>query len=133
MIDMIRAWDKESKNWMKDFVLLKDGSVCRIITEIYKGTSLLGEAYHNAVANSYIGMNDADQNMIFDDDIVIISIKEESGSIRKVVGVIKAISPSFVLATNEGIYSLDCGVDLKVIGNIWEHPERFYQTPVLLH
>lgn len=133
MTDLIRAWDKKNKMWIEDFVILKNGRVCKLITEGEKSTTFLGEVYKEAVANSFIGMCDAKKDPIFEDDIVQISINEGDETTRKIVGVIKAVSPSFVVATREGIIPIDYGLILRVIGNTWEHPERFYQTPVLCH
>lgn len=102
---MIRIWDKKGRRWLHGFVIDEEG-------RIYINQVSIERKYADIAVNYFTGLTDEIGIKIFEDDIL---------DMAGIVGVVKYISPSFVLLTKDGFYPI-CSLERKkVLGNIHEH------------
>lgn len=106
----------EKKSWISNFFMTEKGEIYIVKPET-GGLCLVSEV----IITFFTGIKDSNGTKIFEDDIV---------RMNNIIGVVKYIAPCFVLATRNGFYPLGSAneKEIEVIGNIYEHPERFFEN-----
>lgn len=114
----MRVWSLEKKTWLTDFFLTETGEVYTVVQD--KGLCKVSKV----IVTFFTGIRDLNKKKVYEDDII---------RMNDIVGVVKYIAPSFVLATRDGFYPLSSANEneIEILGNIYEHPSLFFEWKLL--